>query len=198
LIAIDASNQYFEADFKQDFLEAHKTGNLAAEMTTEFGLIKTVTETLTPLGNNQFVVRTQTIDHLRGAVTRSESEPRTGDASLNGIGGKQKQLRIWAEGVTQATRSGKPIESFNVGELPLKFAKPLAERRLAARNARKASGTIQIAGFDESVERGVFFRVLDPQSNSRGVFLAEGYSVQGTNLGTPDQRVTTSIEVAQI
>jgi hypothetical protein len=198
MIALDEVNEYLNEIFKQDFIEAHKAGNLTTDMTVEFGLIKTVTETLTPLGNNQFVVRTQTIDHLRGAVTRSESEPRTGDASLNGIGGKQKQLRIWAEGITQATRTGKPIESFNVGELPLKFAKPLAERRLAARNARKASGTISIAGFDESVERGVFFRVLDCQGNSRGVFLAEGYSVQGTQLGTPEQRVTTSVEVAQI
>ncbi|HEX8287171.1 MAG TPA: hypothetical protein VF556_04205, partial [Pyrinomonadaceae bacterium] len=198
LIAVDAANQYFEADFKQDFLEAHKAGNLAAEMTTEFGLIKTVTETLTPLGNNQFVVRTQAIDHLRGAVTRSESEPRTGDAGLNSIGGKSNRLRIWAEGITQATRRGRPIESFNVGELPVKFAKPLAERRLAARNARKASGTISIAGFDESIERGVFFRVLDRAGVSRGVYLAEGYSVSGANLGTPEQRVTTSIEVSQI
>jgi hypothetical protein len=198
LIAIDNTNQYFEADFKQDLLEAHKAGNLVAEMTTEFGLIKTVTETLTPIGPNQFVSRIQTIDHLRGAVTRSESEPRTGDAGLNSIGGKSKQLRIWAAGVTQGERTGRPIESLNVGELPLAFARPLAERKLAARNARKASGTLVVSGFDESIERGVFFRVLDPAGVSRGVFLAEGYTVRGENLGTREPRVTTNIEVSQI
>jgi hypothetical protein len=133
-----------------------------------------------------------------GAVEPSESDVRTGDASLNGIGGKQKQLRVWASGVTQATRTGRPVESLNVGELPLRFAKPLGERRLANRNARKASGTISVQGFDESVERGVFFTVLDPKGASRGVFLAEGYAVRGSNLRTQNPVTTTNIEVSQI
>lgn len=58
LTAIDSENRYFNEDFKQDFLDAHKVGNLTADMTSGFGLLKTVTETLTPLGNNQFEVRT--------------------------------------------------------------------------------------------------------------------------------------------
>ena len=199
LLCVDSENQYFEADFKQSYLEADKTGNLTISMTSEFGLIETVIDTLTPLGNNQFIVRRSRTNHLRdGAVTPAESDVKTGDASLKAIGGKQKQLRIWAEGVTQGTRRGKPIEPFNVGELPLKFAKPLAERRLAARNARKARGTISIPGFDESIERGVFFRVLDPAGASRGTFLAEGYTVTGSNLGTANQRTVTNIEVSEI
>lgn len=198
LISIDAANQYFEDNFKQDFIEAHKAGNLTVDMTSEFAPLKTITETLTPLGNNQYQVRISTFDHLRNTNVNSTSEPKTGDATLNGLAGRSRQLLVLHTGLTQATRTGRPIETFAVGELPLFFAKPLAQRLLARRLAKKQTGAIEIAGFDSSVERGVFFRALDRNGASFGIYLAEGYSVSGTNLGTPNQRITTRIDSTEI
>jgi hypothetical protein len=198
LIAIDSENQYLDEDFKQDFEKAHESGNLLLTMTTEFAPIETVTETLTPLGNNQYQVRVTTFDHLRGKTKNSISEPKTGDATLSGQAGRSRKLLVLREGLTQAARPGKAIENFAVGELPLYFAKPLARRMLARRLAKKQSGTIEIAGFDQSIERGVFFRVLDRNDASFGVFLSEGYSVSGTDLRTVNQKIITRIDCSEI
>lgn len=203
LIAVDAENTYLDkegnqAPFKKEFEKAHEAGNISLSMTTEFGPLETVTETLTPLGNNQYQVRVSVYDHLLEKTKNPVSEPKTGDATLNGSSGRSRKLLVLREGLTQATRTGRPIETFAVGELPLYFAKPLARRMLARRLAKKQSGTIEIAGFDETVERGVFFRVLDRDATSFGIFLAEGYSVEGTNLGTPNQQIITRIDCSEI
>lgn len=197
LTSIDAENQYFGQDFRQDFLRAHKAGNLTADMTSEFGLLQTITETLTPLGNNQFEVRTQTTDHLRGNTENAVSEPKTGDASLNSIGGRQRQTVVLREGLTLTSRTGGRIEGFNLGEIPLQIGIPLVERIIERRSSRKQTGEIAIAGFDASLERGTFFRILDRAGTSFGIFLTEGYSLDIRALGD-GVSIQTRAEVLEI
>jgi len=197
LVSIDSENQYFEQDFKQDFLKAHETGNLTASMTSEFGLLKTITETLTPLGNNQFEVRTSTVDHLRGATTNGISEPKTGDASLNSLGGRQRQTIVLREGMTLLNRPGNKIDNFNLGEIPLQIGIPLVERIIDRRVTRKQSGSISIAGFDQSIERGTFFKVLNRAGASFGIYLTEGYKLDIRALGD-GVSINTNIDVTEI
>lgn len=198
LISIDSTNQYFEADFKQDFLEAHKAGNLTASMTSEFGLIKTVTETLTPLGNNQFEVRTQTTDHLRNSTTNAISEPRTGDASLNAVGGRQRRFILWADGVSINARTGGEIIEISVGELPLRFAEELAERILFRRVNGFQEGSVIIPGYHQSLKRGVYFRIFDRDGNNLGRFMATGVRVDMREIGTRRQTVLTTAQIVEV
>lgn len=198
LYSIDAENQYFDEDFKQDFLKAHEAGNLTADMTSSFGPLKTVTETLTPLGNNQFEVRTSTIDHLRNATVNGISEPKTGDASLSGVGGKSRRFILWAEGVSTNSRTGGEIIDLAVGELPFEFAQVLGNIILNRRLAGFNEGSLTIPGYHESLQRGVFFRVFDRDGNSLGRFICESVNSVFSNLGQKNQIVTSTVQISEI
>jgi hypothetical protein len=199
LIAIDSENKYFDEDFKQDFVEANKAGNLTAEMTSEFGPIKTVTETLTSLGNGQYQVRVTTVDHVRNTTTNSLSEPRTGDATLSAVGGRSRKMIVWREGVTQENREGYPIEPVSAGEVPTAFFISLFQRLLERRAEGKQEGSVSVIGFDESLERGVFFTLEDRDESILGRFITEGYRVRLENLADPyNQKVTTEIECSEL
>lgn len=198
LYSIDAENQYFDQDFKQDFLKAHETGNLTASMTSEFGFLKTVTETLTPLGNNQFEVRTSTVDHLRNATTNGISEPKTGDASLNSVGGKSRRFIVWADGVSTNARTGGEIIDVAVGELPFEFAQVLGNIILNRRLAGFSEGSVTIPGYHESLQRGVFFRVFDRSGNSLGRFICEAVNTTFNNLGQTNQVVISTVQISEV
>ncbi|MCD9186692.1 MAG: hypothetical protein LUM44_09675 [Pyrinomonadaceae bacterium] len=196
LIAVDSENTYFDEPFKQDYLDANKAGNLSVNMTTEFGVIKTVTETMLPLGPNRYQVRISTVDHLRNATSNVASEPRNGDATLNNAGSKQKRLLILKEGLT--ARTGKAIENFAAGIVPLEFAKPLCKRILKRRNDKKHSGSVTAIGFDESIERGTFLTLYNRNGEAFGKFVIEGFTINLENLGTPNQRVNTNLEIYEV
>lgn len=198
MISVDASNQYFDQDFTQDYLEAHKAGNLTTDMTSYFGAIKTITETLTSLGNNQFEVRISAVDHLRGATVNSVSEPKTGDASLTGVGGRQRRFVLWADGVSTNSRTGGEILDLVGGELPQSFLLILGEIILNRRLSGFSDGSLQIPGYHKSLNRGVYFRVFDRGGNSLGRFIAEAVNATFSNLGTKDQTVMTTVQISEV
>lgn len=198
LISVDAENQYFDQDFTQDYLEAHKAGNLTTGMTSYFGAIKTITETLSPLGNNQFEVRTSAVDHLRGAIVNSVSEPKTGDASLSGVGGRQRKFVLWADGVSSNSRTGGEIIELFGGELPQEFLIKLGEIILERRLSGFSDGSVSVPGYHKSLMRGVYFRVFDRGGNSLGRFIAEAVNTTFSNLGTKNQTVMTTVSVSEV
>lgn len=198
LVSVDAENQYFDQDFKQDFLKAHESGNLSVDMTSFFGAIKTVTETLTPLGNNQFEVRTSVIDHLRNASTSAISEPKTGDASLNGTGGRARRFIIWADGVSTNQRTGGEIIELVGGELPHEFLTALGETILYRRLNGFQDGSVTVPGYHRSLDRGVYFRVFDRDGNTLGRFIAEAVQTTFSNLGTKNQIVMTTVQISEV
>lgn len=199
LIAVDSENKYFDEDFRQDLTEANKAGNLTASMTSEFGPIKTVTESFTPLGNGQYQIRISTVDHLRNATTNSSSEPKSGDATLSGVGGRSSKKIIWREGLTRDSRPGVPLEPFSGGEVPLVILEPLVQRILKRRATGKHEGNITVIGFDPSMDRGVFFSLYDRDESFFGRYIAAGLRVNLENLGVPgEQKVTTVIDCEEI
>ncbi|HEX8288851.1 MAG TPA: hypothetical protein VF556_12695, partial [Pyrinomonadaceae bacterium] len=199
LIAVDSENKYFDEDFKQDFVEAHKAGNLTVSMTSEFGPVKTVTEALHALGNGQYQVRVSTIDHVRGTTTNSLSEPKTGDATLSAVGGRSSKKIVWRTGINQSNRSGIPPEPFSGGEVPLAILEPLCQRLLERRAAGKHDGGITVSGFDPSMDRGVFFSLYKRNGDYVGRFVSTGLRVTLDNLGVAfQQKVTTEITCEEI
>lgn len=203
LVSVDSDNQYFDpetgeqADFRQDFLEAHKAGNLAEGQTTEFAPVKTITETLLDLGNGQYQMSVSTVDHLRKTETNAFSEPKTGDASILSSASKQSQILVLKDGLTLTTRPGNAIETISIGELPLYFGIPLIERRLANREAQKQSGNVGVIGYSASIERGTFFRLADRENENAGKYITAGFRLDISALGDGAQILTT-IEAEEI
>lgn len=179
LIAVDSENKYFDEDFRQPLKDAHKAGNLKSGMTAEEGRIKTTIETFIQLGNGQMQVITESVDFVRN-ISATANDTRIANPNLNSISGKQSKLIIWKEGQSFADHDGNGFDFLTTGEVPLFFAIPLAERLLARREAKFEEGTLEIFGFDESIDRGVYFGVLDDDDNLIGIFICEGYSAEGT------------------
>lgn len=182
LIAVDSENKYFDQDFKQSVDDAHKAGNLKEGMTFENGSIKTIVETFIQLGNGQVQVITESVDFVRN-ISNTSNNTRVADLSVNSLSGKQKSLIIWKEGQSAASRDGNGFESLFVGELPLFFAIPFAERKHIQREARLEDGTIEVFGFEESIDKGVYFGVSDENGDLIGNFICEGYSAEGIAVG---------------
>lgn len=199
LIAVDSANEYLGSAFKQPFDVAHQAGNLNTGMTVEFGPIETVTETLTPVAKNQFDYRQETVDHIRNSTRNVISEPRSGNPSMGASGGTvSRQMLVLAEGVTGLTRTGKGIQPFSVGELPLFYALPLCKRVLQNLVNGKKEASVVVSGWHSSMKRGLAFNAKDRSGTSYGLFITEGFTISITAAGTTEQRVSTTLEASQI
>lgn len=197
--AVDSENPYAGQEFIQDFIEAHKAGNLKEGMDIRYGAIKTITERATPKPGGQVEVEIETIDHVRDLVTRSEAEPKTGDIGLNQMNAKSRTLLVWRDGLSVANRDGFPIESFAAGEVPLYFVLPIVQQILKERDEGFQEGTATVIGFDPSLERGTFFNLLDRGGASLGRFVTAGLRVNLENLGVAgQQKVTTEVSCTEI
>jgi hypothetical protein len=158
-------------------------------MTTEFAATTTVTQTFEPLAGGQIKVRETIFDHILGKQRSSRTETRTGDISVQNYL-RPRKFTIFKQGVTQATRTGKPMPDFNVGELPFFFAEPLTKRKLE----QDLTGVnVEVPGFDESNERGVLFALPDRDGDALGNFLTSGYRVSITQ-----NSIKTTIDAIKI
>lgn len=194
LLAIDSDNTALDANgedapYLQDYEKVFEAGNLKKEMTSAFQTLENTVEYFRPTAAGQIECRTERFDALRGKPKPPISDVRSGDISVPNFT-KQKTKTIFKSGVTQATRTGKPLVPLNVGELPLFFAEPLANWLLA--NGR-ITANVEITGYDESIERGVFFALKGREAEDLGNYLISGYRV----LIEPE-KITTTIDALKV
>jgi hypothetical protein len=192
LIAVDSENQYLDEDFRQDFTDAHRAGNLVEGITTEYGAIKTITATQTPRRDGTVESVTNRIDHLRSLAYDPQTEVLAGDVSLNGQSAKQSRVLVFAE--DNAARSTDRIEPFAVGPLPSEFFTPLARRRLKKRQNKPKDVSFDLIGWDETIERGSIVTAIGRLEENLGAFLIEGLGVTGEESGA----IFTTLQGQQI
>ncbi len=199
ILVSDAQNQFLGKDFKQQYIDSVQAGNLTENQS--IGIVqepvKTIVEKLKPFAGQTRIERIE-IDHLLSEVVESVSDVQTGDGGASSFESKQNQTIVFKPGLSPSIRTGNGIESLSVGELDAEFAIPLAERLLERRTRKVSEGTIELLGFSEEIERGVYFRILDRNNDSLGTFVVEGFTVTGTNLGTANQRIATALEVSEV
>lgn len=183
LIAIDADNQYFAEDFRQDFVEADKAGNLSADMTSSYGAIKTVVETINFDNQGQSTIKTETFDHVRNSLTGTVSDARAGSNSFSQYNASRRVI-VWRDGIDLSETKGARLEQFSAGELSLQQAVALVKRLLARQTEKNARVAVDVIGFDKSIRRGSTFNVKSRTGISYGNFLTVGFNIEGTNLGT--------------
>lgn len=196
LVASDTDNPYLSETFNQEFLEAHRAGNLKEAMTTTFVPVKTITEKFVQDASGQVTVKTDEIDHLRNVLTDSRSEVRNGDISINSYLSKAANVVVWRVGVDKLA-NGKPLQTYSAGELPVFFALPLVAGVLENEDAQRDSGTAAVAGYSPSLRRGIFAAISDRDGTDLGKFLCAGYNwtIEKAERGI---RVETNLEVEQV
>lgn len=205
IVVTDEENTYFGEPFEQEYLEAHKSGNLTEAMTYSPGLLlsKTIIETFKE-SNGQTTTTRETINHLRGASTDPDSEVLPGSPSLRGNGAKSKNSVLWADGVSTNARTGGEIIKISGGELSQKFLKALAKIILERRRGGFQEGSLQIPGYHKSMRKGVFFTVFDRNGNPLGRFVCESVRSVFANLGQAPragrqgQTVMTTVQISAV
>lgn len=183
LIAIDSENQYFAEDFRQDLTEADKAGNLTADMTSDYGAIKTIVETITFDNQGQSSIKIDTFDHIRNSLSGTISDAKAGANSFNQYNANRR-IRVWRDGIDLTQSKGARLDPLNAGELPTVQAVALAKRKLARQSVKNQNVNFDVIGFDPSIRRGSTFNVKTKRGASFGNFLITGFNIEGVNLGT--------------
>lgn len=199
IVSTDSDNQYFGNDFKQEYSEAHRAGNLSDTLTySSFPEpVKTITKVFDQIGNGQIRVTETLIDILRDnfpVVTVSETT--NGDISINDSFSKARQLVVYRNGVT-GTGNGKPLQSISLGEIPMFFGLQLVDRILENESLQLDEGSAALEGYSPDLQRGLILDVKDRDGSSLGNFLCGGFSyeIERTETG---QRVNTTIELDEL
>ncbi len=181
IISIDSENQQLGADFERELPVAFRSGNIVEDMTTRFGAIRTETETNEPLRNGNVRVGNWEYDHLSALVIRDEEEERPGEIGISAF--QTAQNKIYVFDADNAERSTERIETFNVGELPLTIAIPLARRVLKKRKTKPLRLSMELIGRDTTIRKGTPITAAGRDGNIIGTFLVEGRSLRGSKDG---------------
>lgn len=161
--------------YKRDLTTSQRSGNVAAGQAFATGPIKTREETTVPLRNGNVRFREYEVDEMSGLVVVDRVGEKPGDISQSGVSSTQQELLVLAPGVTDLT--AKIIDDFPIGELPLRYGQPLAERVIVQRQAGAGSVSLPVIGFDRALKRGIPVKVGDRDGNSLGNFLIVGRKI---------------------
>ncbi len=195
IVATDSANQYLDKDFKQEYSEAHRSGNLNKDMDySSFPEpVKTITKTFDQTGNGQIRITETVIDILRDnfpVVTVSETT--SGDPSLNNSFAKQREIVVWRTGADKIN-SGKPISSFVGGEIPLFFLLQMVDKELNDSGADLQQGTCEILGYSSNLKRGILVEIKDRDGTNLGKFVVVGF-----NYSVERGRVFSSLDLLEV
>ena len=192
LIAIDANNQYLEKDFEQDFIEAHRAGNIQPDFETKNGAIRKIIQIMTPQPDGTVSTEVITEDLIRKITTRSDSESKSGDIGLSSQTSKTRRIRVFPS--DDYVRTGKPLRELFVAELSLDEAVALARRKLSKSELGDAAASVDKAGVDLSIGRGTIMTLKGRSGTNYGKTLFEGWRLSGTALGTINQKTSTQVQ----
>ncbi len=196
LIAIDEENKYLDQNFEQDFVRAHEAGNLKTGMTMRTGGISKQTEKFLPLPDGMVQV-TKSFDDLVRKISKDHSEIRVGDIGLNLQTTRQRQIIVLPS--NQSSRTGKPLASMSMAELPSEIFIPLARRELnALQTGAGGEVSVDLDGLELGIRKGSVFNMIGRAEESRGILIVEGKRETFDALGTTAQNVTTSLQGVKI
>lgn len=176
IIAHDADNPLPDgSEYLRDLTTAQRSGNVATGQTFVSGPIRTREETTEPLRNGNVRFREYEVDEMSDLVVVDRVGEKPGEIGMSGVSSTQQELLVLAPGVT--ARTADFVEDFPVGELPLRYAQPLAERVIVQRQADAGTVSIPVIGYDASLKKGVPIKVGDRDGNSLGNFLITGRTI---------------------
>jgi hypothetical protein len=178
LIVIDTANQQLGQDWKRDYSNAYRSGNLNEDQTLSFDIIQSIDESQRPVTRDVVNIRRTDIDHLTEIVTTETGEERAGDVAIPSLVHRQGRMFIFKT-IADTRNPAEYIETFNAGELPMTNAIPLAVRVLRNRQQRPVTMAIQVIGCELALSKGAAFRGVDADGNVLGVFSVRGRTLTG-------------------
>jgi hypothetical protein len=193
----DADNPvYGDKDFKLGYRDALRAGYSPESSTLSEGNISAREERYKIETKDRVRVTGRVHDLLKGVTPIEYDEPRTGDISIDGNSTDTKPITVYpSDGYT---RTGKPLRPFSGDEVPWEYLHPLARRTLDLLINKNNRGTVLKIGWILGLRRGLTRALYLRNDVFLGNFLIEGYTMRGSNLGTPDAVRETTLNVREI
>jgi hypothetical protein len=195
-IAINEDEEIFGKPSRYGFRDALRRESISDTTTYEEGEIYRHVETYDIETKDRVRVRGRKHDLLKGITAGEYDEPRTGDVSIDGNSTDTKPIIVYpSDGYT---RTGKPLRPFSGDEVPWEYLHPLARRTLDLLINKNNRGTVLKIGWILGLRRGLTRALYLRNDVFLGNFLIEGYTMRGSNLGTPNAVRETTLNVREI
>lgn len=195
-IITDSEKLHLGVPYKQRFVDAWEGGNLSDSQSVSTGRISELKRKITVQKSGQTEVRQRHTNFLTNPpkVTTIPTAAQGGDITSNAVYPAAAETIVYRTGLTD--RTDARLRPFPIAELPIRYGRPLAKRKLDKR--QRLTGTIELKGLRLAFGRGSVFRLLDRDGGTVGFFLTEGRSIAGDNLGTRQQRTKQILEVLEV
>lgn len=182
LQTLDADNPNSLGDpAEMDAKIAYRSNNYVAGQTHATVKLSSLRETAEPLRDGTSRVRTIEVDEVVGQVLRDKTEVRAGEIGINGSSNQTKQYAVFAE--DNHTRSVERMVDLHIGELPLRYGIPLAERYVRYLQNKGRTCTFSNVGYDPALRKGMTVQVKDRADASMGNYLILGTRLRVSSGG---------------
>jgi len=193
-IMVDANNTYRGDPFRQNLRLAHWAGNAEEGFTIADGPLRNYQETVSPGRNGQVQRRITDYDMVRDLPMSQRREAQVGDVSLNGNNTITRDLIVTEDG---SEFTGGKVVQFSVGPIPLDISIPLVRRKLVRLRETRASASLNIIGFDPTIEAGITFAASDLEEQIEGNFICTAFSgsAEMTREGMQCSMAVSAVEI---
>lgn len=176
LIAQDNINTQLDEPFRREYKEVYEDGNLTTDHIAFFDTLSTSIETNKPNRDGTVEMTRTVINELGETIPVDDADSMAGDVSLNGLAMQQDSVLVFE--TDSSPRGTGQIVRFNVNELPMKFAKPLARRRIKRLRAGNNPLRITAIGPHFALRKGMPFNPTGRGGESFGICLVTGRKIR--------------------
>jgi hypothetical protein len=168
LIIKDEASPQLNEPFRQQFTEARLNGNLLSGQRLYWTTVESVLAISRPLRDGKVETTTTGVNNLN-SIGRTDTEINDGDAGIPAITNLQKRILVFETPTT--TRSNGYVVSLHVGNLPLRFAIPLARRRLRQIKSRNRRLRATYLGYSPLLRVGSVIKAQNREGLDLGNYI---------------------------
>lgn len=180
LVVVDEANTFVGRPFKQPVTVSVEGGNFDWPMGVREEPIKATFEKFDRTRGGLTTVTTTVYDYLSNQVSRSVNVTDAGETDIRGRRRASKMIVYRAGFNPSATQITNRLINLSIGEMPLDKALPMVRRIIARKFAGKGTAVATLSGARLNLERGLALEFKDVDSESFGVFLINGYQIEGS------------------
>lgn len=157
---------------------------------------KTIRKALRRLVGEQLEMEVIEYNHLTNTVHKTSTEPTSGQVYNDAYGTKSRTILL-RDLVSEAEIGPRIPIAVNALELPRTRALELGRRALRRLNDPLQSLPVSLAGVDFVIARGTVL-AGEKRIGYTTQHIVTGYSIDGSNLGTENHRISQTIEASEL
>jgi len=180
LVYYDFENTQLDYAWARPVQATYTAGNVEEGMTVEWVQLESYVENYTPIGTTQVRVVTTSIDFVSGSTTFDTSTDKIGTIARNSAVSEQNEYYLVKNNAS--TIDGLVVD-FNMGELPLTVAGPLAQRILNNQDIITETVEFALIGIDTTLQKGMAVKPIGRNDEDLDNYVVTGRVMTGNAQG---------------